>query len=106
MGKKHNLYAYILYCTSLIGAAQYPSVPLIWWFIIGLGSGLLFIYSNSKEREKKIAFLGIDVFNLILLATLVQSLPSHIGLLLNVIVLLALFLLLFVKSKFLEKYGS
>ena len=30
--KKYNLFAYVLACTSLIGAVQYPSVPLICWF--------------------------------------------------------------------------
>jgi len=96
---KYNLFAYVLACTSLIGAVQYPSVPLIWWFVIGLGSALLFVYS-SEAPEKKLVFLGIDVFNLVVLAILVNTLPSHIGLLLNAIVLLVLVLLLFAKSKF------
>ncbi|CZR06998.1 hypothetical protein [Trichococcus ilyis] len=95
---KYNLFAYILACTSLIGAVQYPSVPLIWWFVIGLGSALLFIHS-SKATEKKLVSLGIDVFNLVVLAILVNTLPSHIGLLLNAIVLLIVILLLFAKSK-------
>ncbi|OUL07487.1 hypothetical protein B0533_13765 [Sedimentibacter sp. SX930] len=95
---KSNLFAYVFACTSLIGAVQYPIVPLIWWFIIGLGSALLFVYS-SKTSGKKLVSLGIDVFNLIVLAILVNTLPSHIGLLLNVIVLLVLVLLLFAKSK-------
>lgn len=95
---KANLFAYVLACTSLIGAVQYPSVPLVWWFVIGLGSALLFVYS-SKATEKKLVSLGIDVFNLVALAILVNTLPSYIGLLLNVIVLLVLVLLLFAKSK-------
>lgn len=96
--KKHNLFAYVLACTSLIGVVQYPSVPLIWWFVIGLGSALLFVYSG-KASEKKLVSLGIDAVNLVVLAILVNTLPSHIGLLLNVIVLLALIVLLFAKSK-------
>lgn len=95
---KANLFAYVLACTSLIGAVQYPSVPLVWWFVIGLGSALLFVYS-SKATEKKLVSLGIDIFNLVVLAILINTLPSHIGLLLNVIVLLVLVLLLFAKSK-------
>lgn len=95
---KSNLFAYVLACTSLIGAVQYPSVPLFWWFVIGLGSALLFFYS-SKVPGKKLVSLGIDVFNLVVLAILVNTLPSHIGLLLNVVVMLVLFLLLFAKSK-------
>lgn len=96
--KKSNLFAYVLACTLLIGAVQYRSVPLIWWFVIGLCSALLFVYSG-KATEKKLVSLGIDVVNLVVLAILVNTLPSHIGLLLNVIVLLALVLLLFAKSK-------
>ena len=103
--KSYNLSAYILGCTSLIGSVQYPKVPLLWWIIIGLASGLLVVYSNSKEQEKKLTFLSIDVANLIILAILVQVLPPYLGLLLNVIVLLALFLLLFVKSKIQGKYS-
>lgn len=95
---KSNLFAYVLACTSLIGAVQYPSVPFFWWFVIGLGSVLLFVYS-SKATEKKLVSLGIDVFNLVVLDMLVNTLPSHIGLLLNVLVLLVLILLLFAKSK-------
>lgn len=97
---KSNLFAYVFACTSLIGAVQYPSVPLFWWFVIGLGSAsaLLFVYSR-KATEKKLVSLSIDVFNLVVLAILVNILPSHIGLLLNAIVLLILFLLLFAKSK-------
>jgi hypothetical protein len=95
---KSNLFAYVLASTSFIGAVQYPSVPLVWWVIIGLGSALLFVYS-SKATEKKLVSLGIDVFNLVVLAILVNTLPSHIGLLLNAIVLLILILLLFAKSK-------
>lgn len=95
---KSNLFAYVLACTSFIGAVQYPSVPLFWWFVIGLGSALLFVYS-SKALEKKLVSLGIDVVNLVVLAILVNTLPSHIGLLLNGIVLLILVLLLFAKSK-------
>jgi cell division protein FtsW (lipid II flippase) len=72
--KSYNLSAYILGCTSLIGSVQYPKVPLLWWIIIGLASGLLFVYSNSKEQEKKLTFLSIDVANLIILAILVQVL--------------------------------
>lgn len=96
--KKYNLFAYVVACTSFIGAVQYPSVPLFWWFVIGLGSALLFVYS-SKPPEKKLVSLGVDVFNLVVLAILVNILPSHIGLLLNAIVLLVLVLLLFAKSK-------
>lgn len=96
--KKHNLFAYVLACTSFIGAVQYPSVPLFWWFVIGLCSALLFVYSG-KSSEKKLVSLGIDGFNLVVLAVLVNTLPSHIGLLLNVIVLFVLVLLLFAKSK-------
>ena len=95
---KSNLFAYVFACTSLIGAVQYPNVPLFWWFVIGLGSALLFVYSR-KATEKKLVSLSIDVFNLVVLAILVNILPSHIGLLLNAIVLLVLFLLLFAKSK-------
>lgn len=95
---KYNLFAYILACTSLIGAVQYPSVPLIWWFVIGLGSALLFIHS-SKAPEKKLVSLGIDALNVVVLAILINTLPAHIGLVLNVIVLLVLFLLLFAKSE-------
>jgi len=64
--KKANLFAYILACTSFIGTVQYPSVPLIWWAIIGLGSALLFVWSN-KAPEKKLASLSMDVFNVVLL---------------------------------------
>ena len=95
---KSNLFAYVFACTALIGAVQYPNVPLFWWFVIGLGSALLFVYSR-KATEKKLISLSIDVFNLVVLAILVNILPSHIGLLLNAIVLLILFLLLFAKSK-------
>jgi uncharacterized SAM-binding protein YcdF (DUF218 family) len=48
-------------------------------------------------------FLGIDVLNLIVLALLIQILPPSLGLALNVVVLLAIFLLLYVKSTFYEK---
>ena len=96
--KKYNLFAYVLACTSFIGAVQYPSVPWIWWFVIGLGSALLFVYSG-KASEKKLVSLGIDVVNLVVLAILVNTLTAHIGLLLNVIVLLVLVLLFFAKSK-------
>lgn len=103
--KKYNLWAYILGCTALIGAVQYPTIPLFWWLIIGFGSGMLFVYSNSKVQEKKLTFLGIDILNLVLLTILVQTLPSHWGLYLNLVVLLVLFLLLYIKSKIYEKYA-
>ena len=101
--KKCNLCAYILGSACLIGIARYPEVPTNWWLTIGICSGLLFISSNCMEFSQHWTFLGIDVLNLIVLALLIQILPPSLGLALNVVVLLAIFLLLYVKSTFHEK---
>ena len=74
---KSNLFAYVFACTSLIGAVQYPSVPLFLWFVIGLGSALLFVYSG-KAPDKKLVSLGIDVFNLVVLLFAKSKIESSI----------------------------
>ena len=75
--KKYNLFAYVLACTSFIGAVQCPSVLLIWWFVIALGSALLFVYSG-KAPDKKLVSLGIDVFNLVVLLFAKSKLENRI----------------------------
>jgi hypothetical protein len=82
---------------------QYPEVSKSWWLTIGICSGLLFVSSNCMESVPHWTFLGIDALNLIVLALLIQILPPSLGLVLNVVVLLAIFLLLYVKSTFYEK---
>ena len=74
---KSNLFAYVFACTALIGAVQYPNVPLFWWFVIGLGSALLFVYSG-KAPDKKLVSLGIDVFNLVVLLFAKSKLENRI----------------------------
>lgn len=101
--KKCNLCAYILSSVCLIGMVQYPEVPKSWWLTIGLCSGLLFVSSNCMASAQPWTFLGVDALNLIVLSLLVQVLPPSLGLALNVVVLLAIFLLLYIKNTFYEK---
>jgi len=101
--KSCNLCAYVLGCACLIGMIRYPEVAASWWLILGSCSGLLFIFSNYRETAKYWTFLGIDALNLVVLALLIQLLPPSMGPGLNVVVLLAIFLLLYVKSTFHEK---
>ena len=101
--KRCNLCAYILGSVCLIGMVRYPEVPTNWWLTIGICSGSLFISSNCMESVPHWTFLGIDALNLIVLALLIQILPPSLGLVLNVVVLLAIFLLLYIKSTFYEK---
>ena len=101
--KRCNLCAYILGSACLIGMVRYPEVSKSWWLTIGICSGLLFISSNCMESTQHWTFLGIDALNLIVLALLIQILPPSLGLALNVVVLLAILLLLYVKSTFYEK---
>jgi hypothetical protein len=55
------------------------------------------------ESAQHWTFLGIDALNLIVLALLIQVLPPSLGMSVNIVVLLAIFLLLYVKSTFHEK---
>ncbi|MPM14655.1 hypothetical protein SDC9_61019 [bioreactor metagenome] len=82
---------------------RYPEVSESWWLTIGICSGLLFVSSNCMESAKHWTFLGIDALNLIVLALLIQLLPPSWGFALNVVVLMAIFLLLYIKSTFYEK---
>ncbi|AZP03785.1 hypothetical protein [Jeotgalibaca ciconiae] len=96
-----NLVAYFLGCSSLFGAMQNPETSSIWWLLIGLCSMILFIFSNEK-----LPFLGVDIVNLVVLALLIQLLPNYLGFYLNVIVIVALFFLLFIKNKLYKKYAT
>ena len=101
--KRCKLCAYILGSASLIFFFFYPEVSTNWWLTIGICSGLLFISSNCMESTQHWTFLGIDALNLIVLALLIQVLPPSLGMALNIVVLLAIFLLLYIKSTFYEK---
>lgn len=101
--KRCNLCAYVLGCACLIGRARYPEVPESWWLTISICSGLLFVSSNCMESTQHWTFLGIDALNLIVLALLIQVLPPSLGMSVNIVVLLAIFLLLYIKSTFHEK---
>jgi phosphatidylserine synthase len=100
----YNILAYILGATSFLGIIRYPEIPVTWWLVIGLIGGLILLYSNIKYRNTK--YLTLDVVNIIIIFIVIQVLPQHIGIYLNILVAVLVLALLFIKAKILEKVTS